>query len=182
MLSDCEKVASEPQIDCGLFLVKTGGEERILARFSGKHLARFSYVARGLMLFLSGNMSLVSSDEYERTCPKCHRALPGTKECPHCSRQGGGTAKQFLSMLTPYKKQLSIIFVVMACAAVTTLLNPEIQKHLIDDVLHDRKGTLSEAYFFLSIIFGLSIGMVVINITKAYPVSYTHLRAHETSV
>ena len=168
MLSDCEKVASEPQIDCGLFLVKTGGEERILARFSGKHLARFSYVARGLMLFLSGNMSLVSSDEYERTCPKCHRALPGTKECPHCSRQGGGTAKQFLSMLTPYKKQLSIIFVVMACAAVTTLLNPEIQKHLIDDVLHDRKGTLSEAYFFLSIIFGLSIGMVVINITKAY--------------
>ena len=71
-------------------------------------------------------------------------------------------------MLTPYKKQLSIIFVVMACAAVTTLLNPEIQKHLIDDVLHDRKGTLSEAYFFLSIIFGLSIGMVVINITKAY--------------
>ena len=56
-----------------------------------------------------------------------HRALPGTKECPHCSRQGGGTAKQFLSMLTPYKKQLSIIFVVMACAAVTTLLNPEIQ-------------------------------------------------------
>ena len=31
MLSDCEKVASEPQIDCGLFLVKTGGEERILA-------------------------------------------------------------------------------------------------------------------------------------------------------
>ena len=92
LLSDCEKVASEPQIDCGLFIVKTDGEERILARFSGKHLARFSYVARGLMMFLSGNMSLVSSDEYERTCPKCHRALPGTRECPHCSRQGGGTA------------------------------------------------------------------------------------------
>lgn len=168
LLSDCEKVASEPQIDCGLFLVKTDGEERILARFSGKHLARFSYVARGLMMFLSGNMNLVSSDEYERTCPKCHRALPGTKECPHCSRQGGGTAKQFLSMLSPYKKQLAVIFTVMALAAVITLLNPEIQKHLIDDVLHDRKGTLPQAYFFLSIIFGLSIGMVVINITKAY--------------
>lgn len=168
MLSDCEKVASEPQIDCGIFLITTGGEERVIARFSGKHLSRFSYVARGVMMFLSGNMNLVSSDEYERTCPKCHRALPGTRECPHCNKQGGGTAKQFLAMVAPYKKQLALIFFVMALAAVVTLLNPEIQKHLIDDVLHDRKGTLPQAYFFLSIIFGLSIGMVVINITKAY--------------
>ena len=71
-------------------------------------------------------------------------------------------------MLTPYKKQLAVIFSVMALAAVVTLLNPEIQKHLIDDVLHDRRGTLPQAYFFLSIIFGLSIGMVVLNITKSY--------------
>lgn len=168
MLSDCEKAASEPQIDCGIFLVTTGGEERIVVRFSGRHLSRFSYVARGCMMLLSGNMSLVSSDEYERTCPKCHRALPGTRECPYCSKQGGGTMKQFLSMLSPYKKQLAIIFTVMALAAVVTLLGPEIQKHLIDGVLKDRKGTLAQAYFFLVILSCLSIGMIIINIIKAY--------------
>ena len=167
-LADCEKVASEPQIDSGLFLVTTNGEEILAARFSGKHLSRFSYVARGCMMLLSGNPSLVSSDEYEKTCPKCHRALPGTRECPHCSKKGGGFSREFLSMLSPYKKQLAAILFFMVLSAIATLLNPEIQKHLIDDVLTDRKGTLGEAYFFLGTLFALSIGMVVINITKAY--------------
>lgn len=168
LLSDCEKIASEPQIDCGLLLITTKGEEWIAARFSGKHLARFSYVARGSMMFLGGNFNLVTSEEYERTCPKCHRALPGTRECPHCSKKGGGFVKEFLSMLAPYKKRLFVIAIFMTLAAVVTLLNPEIQKRLIDDVLDNAKGTLPQAYFFLIIIFCLSIGMVIINIIKSY--------------
>lgn len=168
LLSDCEKIASEPQIDCGLLLITTKGEEWIAARFSGKHLARFSYVARGSMMFLNGNFNLVTSEEYERTCPKCHRALPGTRECPHCSKKGGGFVKEFLSMLAPYKKRLFVIAFFMTLAAVVTLLNPEIQKRLIDDVLDNAKGTLPQAYFFLIIIFCLSIGMVIINIIKSY--------------
>ena len=168
LLSDCEKIASEPQIDCGLLLITTKGEEWIAARFSGKHLARFSYVARGSMMFLGGNFNLVTSEEYERTCPKCHRALPGTRECPHCSKKGGGFVKEFLSMLAPYKKRLFVIAFFMTLAAVVTLLNPEIQKRLIDDVLDNAKGTLPQAYFFLIIIFCLSIGMVIINIIKSY--------------
>ncbi len=167
-LAGCEKIASEPQIDSGLFLITKDGGELLAARFSGKHLARFSYVARGCMMLLSGNRALVSSDECEKTCPKCHRALPGTRECPHCSKQGGGFVKEFLTMLSPYKKQLAAILFFMMLAAVVTLLNPEIQKHLIDDVLADRKGTLAQAWLFLGILFLLSISMVIINITKAY--------------
>lgn len=167
-LADCEKIDSEPQIDCGLLIVTTQGREEIAARFSAKHLARFSYVARGCTLLLEGSSRLVSSDEYEKTCPKCHRALPGTKECPHCTKKGGGFLHEFFSMLTPYKKQMALILFIMLLAAVVTLLNPEIQKHLIDDVLTDKKGTLSQAFFFLGIIFALSLGMVIINISKAY--------------
>ena len=33
-LADCQKIASEPQIDCGLFLITTKGEEWVAARFS----------------------------------------------------------------------------------------------------------------------------------------------------
>ena len=105
-LSDCEKIASEPQIDCGLLIVTTQGKEEIAARFSAKHLARFSYVARGCTLLLEGSTKLVSSEEYEKTCPKCHRALPGTRECPHCTKKSGGFVHEFLSMLAPYKKQM----------------------------------------------------------------------------
>lgn len=168
LLADCEKVASEPQIDCGLLLVTTKGEEWAAARFSAKHLARFSYVARGIMVLLSGHSHRIVSEEYEKTCPKCHRALPGTRECPYCSRQGGGFVKEFLSMLTPYKKQLALIIFLMMITAAITLLNPEIQKHLIDDVLTDRRGTLSDAFFFLGILFALSAGMIAMNISKTY--------------
>lgn len=170
-LADCEKIASEPQIDCGLLLITTGGEEWAAARFSARHLARFSYVARGCMILLSGSDHLVVSEEYEKICPKCHRALPGTKECPYCSKKGGGFLKEFLSMLSPYKKQLAAIFSIMLLAAIVTLLNPEIQKHLIDDVLTKPElveNPFAQAFLFLNIIFILSIGMIIINISKSY--------------
>lgn len=168
LLADCEKISSEPQIDCGLLIITGGGEEWIAARFSARHLARFSYVARGCMMLLSGNSQLVVSEEYEKICPKCRRALPGTKECPYCTKKEGGFVKEFLSMLSPYKKQLAVIFSIMLLAAVVTLLGPEVQKYLIDDVLTDRKGSLSQAFLFLGALFALSIGMVIINITKSY--------------
>ena len=167
-LADCQKIASEPQIDCGLFLITTKGEEWVAARFSGKHLSRFSYVARGCMMLLAGKHSLVSSDEYEKICPKCHRALPGTRECPYCTKKGGGFIREFFSLIGPYKKQLAVILFFMLLAATITLLGPEIQKHLVDDVLLNRKGTLSEALSFLGILFVLSIGILIVNIIKAY--------------
>lgn len=171
LLADCQKVASEPQIDCGLLLITTGGTEWKAARFSSKHLARFSYVARGCMVLLSGSHHLVVSEEYEKICPKCRRALPGTRECPYCSKKGGGFTKEFLSLLSPYKKQLALIFIIMLLAAAVTLLNPEIQKYLIDDVLtkpDELENPLSQAFLFLGIIFALSIGIIIINISKSY--------------
>lgn len=166
--TECDKITSEPQINCGLLILTSKGEDYILARFSSRHLSRFSYIARGCSMLISGNPHLVVSEEYEKTCPNCGRALPGTRECPHCSKQGTGFVRDFLKMLSPYKKQLLLIIFIMLLAAVITLLNPEIQKHLIDDVLTDKKGSLRQAFFFLSIIFCLSMGMIFINISKNY--------------
>lgn len=166
--TECDKITSEPQINCGLLILTSKGEDYILARFSSRHLSRFSYIARGCSMLISGNPHLVVSEEYEKTCPNCGRALPGTRECPHCSKQGTGFVRDFLKMLSPYKKQLLLIIFIMLLAAVVTLLNPEIQKHLIDDVLTDKKGSLRQAFFFLSIIFCLSMGMIFINISKNY--------------
>lgn len=167
-LSECEKITSEPQIDNGLFIVTKNGEDLLIARYSSKHLSRFSYVARGCSMLLDKIDRLVISEEYEKTCPKCGRALPGTAECPHCTKQGAGFFHEIKKILKPYKAQLAVIITLMVAAAVMTLLSPEIQKHLIDDVLTDKKGTLSEAYIFLGVIFALSIGMILINISKSY--------------
>ena len=54
----------------------------------------------------------------------------------------------------------------MVLVAVTTLLNPEVQKHLIDDVLREG-GSMKDALIFLLMMFGLSVAIVIINIMKS---------------
>ena len=107
----------------------------------------------------------VESKEYEKMCPKCGRAIPGTKNCPKCSKEGG-FLKEFIGLAKPYKKDFFGVFVLMVLVAITTLLNPEIQKHLINDVLKG-DGGFKKAMVFLAIMFSLSIAIVVINYLKS---------------
>lgn len=72
-------------------------------------------------------------------------------------------------MAAPYKRKFAGIIVLMILAAVVTLLNPEIQKHLVDDVLKRREGGISNRLLSaLASCFLLSVGIVVINILKTY--------------
>lgn len=50
-------------------------------------------------------------------------------------------------MAAPYKRKFAGIIVLMILAAVVTLLNPEIQKHLVDDVLKRREGGISTSFY-----------------------------------
>ena len=116
---------------------------------------------------ISGRREEVISTEYEKMCPQCGKAIPGTKYCPHCSGEGGFW-KNFLGMTAPYKKDFVGIIFLMVMAAVVTLLNPEIQKHLVDDVLTEGSGRMQTAFICLAGMFALSVGIVVINILKSY--------------
>ncbi len=167
-LTDCEEIKSEPQIACGILFIIRNGKEELLGRFSSKHLARFSYAARGAMLLKRGKTQRIESKEYETTCPICGRALPGTKQCPHCEGKKAGVLHELFLMLRPYKIQMIVIFLLMLAASTITLLNPEIQKYLIDDILNAENGTLTQAFICLGIMFSLSIGIIIVNISKSY--------------
>ena len=123
------------------------------------------FLARGINILISGRFEKVESREYEKTCPVCGCAIPGTKNCPKCSKEGG-FFKSFTKMAKPYKKDFFWIFILMILAAVTTLLNPEIQKHLINDVLK-ADGGMKKALVFLALMFSLSVGIVIVNILKS---------------
>lgn len=167
-LASCEKIKSEPQIACGFLTVVRDGEEEIIGRFSAKHLARFSYAVRGAMLLRQGKRERVVSTEYEHFCPKCKRVLPGTKACPHCQGKGEGIILEIMDMLKPYKWQLTVILALMLSASGLNLLNPEIQKNLIDKVLAGRSGSLGQAFFCLFVMFVLSLCLVAANVAKSY--------------
>lgn len=166
-LSQCRHAKAEPKIGCGLLVLEHQGVSRYVVQYSAKHLSRYAYVARGINILISGRGEEVVSSEYEKICPNCGKAIPGTRYCPHCSKEGGFW-RNFLSMAAPYKKSFVGIIVLMILASVVTLLNPEVQKHLVDEVLTKGNGGMSVAFTCLGIMFGLSVGIVVINILKSY--------------
>lgn len=166
-ISDCDRVKAEAKIGGGLLVMEQNGEEKCIVHYSAKHLSRYAYVARGINILISGRDEEVVSTEYEKICPDCGRAIPGTKYCPHCSKEGGFW-RTFLRMAKPYKRKFYGIIVLMVLAAVVTLLNPEVQKHLVDDVLANGEGGMGVAFTCLGIMFALSVGIVIINILKSY--------------
>lgn len=163
----CRHVKAEAKIGGGLLVLDYQGVTQHIVHYSARHLSRYAYVARGINILVSGRDEEVVSSEYEKICPDCGRAIPGTRYCPHCSKEGGFW-RTFLKLAAPYKKKFYGILVLMILAAVVTLLNPEIQKHLVDDVLTTGDGGMGVAFACLGIMFALSVSIVVINILKTY--------------
>lgn len=166
-IADCRDAKAEPLIGGGILVLTHKGVRRHIAHYSAKHLSRYAYVARGIQILISGRREEVVSTEYEKICPNCGKAIPGTKYCPHCSKEGGFW-QTFLKLCAPYRKRFYGIVTLMLLAAVVTLLNPEVQKHLVDDVLAEGDGGIGTAFLCLGIMFLLSVGIVVINILKSY--------------
>lgn len=164
-IGDFESVMAEPGIGGGILTGRYRNVETVLVHYSSKHLGRYAYVARGINILISGRYEEVESNEYEKICPKCGRVIPGTRKCPKCSGEGGFLSV-FLKMAKPYKKQFFGVFFLMIMAAVTTLLNPEVQKHLINDVLREGGG-MRKALVFLALMFFLSVGIVIVNVLKS---------------
>lgn len=166
-ITDCEKIMSEPQISCGILYAVVDGKEQLLGRFSSKHLVRYSYLIRGCQLIQKGSEERAVSTEYERSCPKCHRALPNTSECIYCSGKKGGVLPIIMSMVGCYKKKLAVIFFFMLLATSVTLGSPAVQRFLVDNVLMADKKSVKEAVICLSLMFIMSFGIVFINTTKS---------------
>lgn len=164
-IKDLEKAAAEPGVGGGLLTVRQKGTDRVIAHYSSKHLSRYAYVARGLNILISGRDEEVESNEYEKICPKCGRVIPGTRHCPHCEG-GAGFFSVFAKLVRDYKKGFIGVFILMVLAAVTTLLNPEIQKRLINDVLK-KDGDMKTAVIYLLLMFSLSAGIVIVNVLKS---------------
>ncbi len=164
-IKDLEHVSAEPGVGGGILTAKHNGAQKVLVHYSSKHLSRYAYISRGINILISGRFEEVISNEYEKICPICGRAIPGTRHCPKCSREGGFFSV-FIRMASPYKKEFFGVFFLMIMAAVTTLLNPEIQKHLINDVLR-QNGGMRQAMVFLSLMFSLSVGIVIVNVLKS---------------
>lgn len=167
-LEECDSIHSEPQISCGILFVKCAGEEILLGRYTAKHLTRYSYLSRGMLILKRGSSEKVVSKEYEKSCLKCGRALPKTSVCPRCSGKKMSFMKDFITMIKPHTGKMIVIIALMLLAAVVGLLSPMVQRYLVDELLVTKGKVFRDAVPCLLAMLFLSIGVIFINVGKSY--------------
>lgn len=165
LLQDCEKIRCETLVGNGVMIATVKGEEHLVVRFSMRHISRLSYVAKGAELLMQKKQREVVSEEPERYCERCGRALPGTNECPYCDGKFV-TLKKFLVLCEPYKFKMLGIALFMTAASTLHLSLPEVQKRFIDGVLRDKTGDLGDVFFFVGIMLALTLAQIAVNVIK----------------
>lgn len=128
-LSGLSAMKCESQVNNGILVVteKESGLARHVARFSMKHISRFASIAKGGMLMLEGSDRIIENREYEKTCPICGRALPGTRVCPKCEGKNV-TLLKFVRLCTNYKKQFVMVALMMLFSSLVGLAGPMFQQ------------------------------------------------------
>ncbi len=167
-LAECDYVISEPQISCGWFIAVRDGEEELIGRFSAKHYVRYAYMSRGVRLLKQGSAIKVVSQEYEKSCPACGRALPRTRICPRCAGKKEGMLPFFKEICRDNWKHLAVIMVLMLLSSFATMAGPAVQRVLVDDVLVSRERNFGMVVCCLGLMLLLGAGGVILNVSKSY--------------
>lgn len=157
----------ESQVNNGILIVRTTDlpEDRLLLRFSMKHVSRMAFIAKGTLLLRDGVKKSVISREYDKTCPVCGRALGGTRECPKCSNKPS-VLRKFFSTWGQYRIWMVLIVLTMSISAVLSLLSPKVQQIFIDDYLRPQKGGMTAVAGFAGIMIGITLLNIVFSICK----------------
>ncbi len=166
-LCDIDKMKCEPQVNCGILLVKEKNKdfESCLVRFSMHHLSRVSFAIKGAEVLRDGGTKHVESREYEKICLKCGRALPGTRECPKCDGKSV-TVKKFWRMIKDYKLRLVLILTISITNAGLYLYLPQYQKQFINNTLTSGNGTVHQVFLFIGVMFFLTMFTIGVRVLK----------------
>ena len=165
VLRDCIGIKCETQVHCGILVVTDAGGGHMAARFSLKNITRVAYVARGADLLVQGLDETVTSDEYEKYCEKCGRAMPGTSRCPYCDGKSD-ILKKFWALCQGYQWKLLLISCFMLLGSGISILMPDIQQSFIDDVLLPKNGDITDVARFVGIMLSLTALLIIINVTR----------------
>lgn len=175
-LRDCDKIKCEHQVFSGIITVfLKDGRQICVARVSMRQIIRAAYVVRGAQNLIDAHASAaeiteenkVVSREYEKYCPKCGRALPGTSKCPYCDGKADGL-KKFMALSGEFIGKLLLISILLVLIAGVNLISPMVQRNFIDNSLTTGTGTMSDLWIFIGITFGLLVVRVGLGILRQW--------------
>lgn len=145
------------------------GAPRMLARVMMKHAARYSYIAQALNQKAKGEKVRIYNDEEEHICPKCGRPIYSANGvCPSCSSKST-VMRRLLMTAKPYTFKLLLSAVLLISISAVTMVNPKIQKYLVNDCLLPKSGQAPKPELFALLLSGLILtsafimGMNIVN-------------------
>lgn len=173
-LADCGKIKCEHQVYSGILTVfGKDGSTSCAARFSMRHIVRVAYVARGAQTIINAaeegrglsDADRVTSNEYEKYCEKCGRALPGTSKCPYCNGKAD-ILRKFMALSGEFTGRLILLSVMLVFIAAVDLISPMVQRQFIDDALSDGTGTYTQLWWFIGITFTLMVSRLALGVGR----------------
>jgi len=192
-LKNCQKIKCEHQVNSGILTVTDLQDaSECVARFSMRHIIRVSYVARGAQSIadtlreaevneantdqpaldtpFGSKLSeyipeRITSEEPEKYCHRCGRALPGTSHCPYCEGQGV-IWRRFMGLCGEYVGRLFLISLLMILTALINLWSPIIQKNFIDNTLSAGVGSYRELWLFIGATFVLLVSRIGVSVYR----------------
>ncbi|MCL2546742.1 MAG: ABC transporter ATP-binding protein/permease [Oscillospiraceae bacterium] len=137
--ADIDEIKSEAGVGCGFLYVEKDGEKTVILRYGMRHMSRFSFVARGVRVFVKGGSHLIESTEVENHCPLCGLALRGTRHCPKCDGRSR-SIQRLLEVCKPHWKRVAMISLMMLVGAGIMIWQQEFFKNFIDGTLDQYHG------------------------------------------
>lgn len=141
----------------GGFYAKVDGTTTLICRFvSGKHLARFSVIAKACEILRENDSSeAVTSNEPEQFCPTCgRRFLKGTKFCPYC-RKKTDVYKKLWEMTSGMRLMLFFPVFASAVSIILRFVIPAIQKNAINKYIVPEGGKAGAMAGFIAVVIAI---------------------------
>ncbi|MBN1515345.1 ABC transporter ATP-binding protein [Candidatus Sumerlaeota bacterium] len=130
-----EELSVKPGISSAVIEVKKGNFRERLMRISNVRQKDFSEAVRMINTWLKEKEWKPESIDAPNVCPRCGRPLTDEMSvCPRCMDKGKLMLK-VLSFLKPYKRDVTMIFILMTTRTGIGLVAPYLSMILVDDVI-----------------------------------------------
>ncbi len=152
----------------GALELKRGGMSYQIANYTTDLFERFGMIARILNELSEGFTPRVVSDDKEKRCENCGRSfLRGTRICPHCFDRKA-SFKRLFAIAARNKMMYLASFLLFFVSAGVTLVLPEVEKRIMDDVLLGgaKENLQTLLYIYVATIAGMTLLRTGIGIVR----------------
>jgi ATP-binding cassette subfamily B protein len=159
-ISQLAGVQTEPLIGGGRLEIERKADTTISVPYSSSLAEKFSEVARGLEQLRKGDEFFINTQLDRTRCDKCGRLLPEKNGiCPACIRRLA-TLGRIADYLKPYKWRVIILAVASLATIIAELAPPLITRHIVDDVLIPKAGTVPNMDTRLTLLGSLVLALI----------------------